>query len=360
MIRVLVVDDSLFMVKMISSVLEKSNQIEVVGHALDGEEAVQKAETLRPDVITMDVVMPRMNGLEATRLIRQRSDIPILILSAYTPEGARLTLQALEAGAADCIAKPSGERSMDISSIADTLVQRIVEIAPRSPADLRMTTSADAITVPAMRAIRVPADAGRPPPPRLVVVGASAGGISAISKLLPRFPSTVPFATVIIQHLPEGFTQQLAERLDQQCLIRVKQAEHGEQVYKGTAYVAPGGADLEVTPQMTFRITQRPDEPGLHPSVDVAFTSVSAAVSARCIAVVLTGMGKDGAAGVQEIATRGGLVLAQDQESSMVWGMPKAAISTGVVAKVLPLVEIPREILDRCQEPEGLLRGTRW
>ena len=359
MIRVLVVDDSLFMVKMISSVLEKSGSIQVVGHALDGEEAVQKAEALRPDVITMDVVMPRMNGLEATRHIRARADIPILILSAYTPEGARLTLQALEAGAADCIAKPSGERSMDISSIAPTLVRRILELAPQSGAGLRITSSADAITVPAMRAVRIPREVGRPLPPRVVVIGASAGGISAISKILPRFPSTVPFATVIIQHLPEGFTQQLAERLDQQCLIRVKQAEHGEAVYKGTAYVAPGGADLEITPQMTFRITQRPDEPGLHPSVDVAFRSVANVVSARCIAVVLTGMGRDGSLGVQDIAARGGMVFAQDQESSMVWGMPKAAISTGVVEKVLPLGEIPREILDRCQEPEGLLRGTR-
>ncbi len=358
MIRVLVVDDSLFMVKLISSVLEKSEHIEVVGYALDGEEAVQKAEQLTPDVITMDVVMPRMNGLEATRHIRRRSDIPILILSAYTPEGARLTLQALEAGAADCIAKPSGERSIDISSIADTLVERILEIAPKTPSALRPVTSANAITVPALRSVRAMRDAGRVPPPLLVIVGASAGGISAISKILPRFPSTVPFATVIIQHLPEGFTQQLAERLDQQCLIRVKQAEHGEHVYKGIAYVAPGGADLEITPQMTFRITQRPDEPGLHPSVDAAFSSVAAAVSARCIAVVLTGMGRDGALGVQDIAARGGGVLAQDQESSMVWGMPKAAISTGVVEKILPLVEIPREILDRCREPEGLLRGT--
>ncbi|MFH1530517.1 MAG: chemotaxis-specific protein-glutamate methyltransferase CheB [Pseudomonadota bacterium] len=358
MIRVLVVDDSLFMVKMISSVLEKSGLIEVVGHALDGEEAVKKAELLQPDVITMDVVMPRMNGLEATRTIRQRADIPILILSAYTPEGARLTLQALEAGAADCIAKPSGERSMDISSIADTLVRRIVEIAPKGMSAMWQTTSADAITVPAMRAVRAPRDAGRTQPPRVVVVGASAGGISAIAKILPRFPATVPFATVIIQHLPEGFTQQLAERLDQQCLIRVKQAEHGEQVYKGTAYVAPGGADLELTPQMTFRVTQRPDEPGLHPSVDVAFRSVAAAVFSRCIAVVLTGMGRDGAIGVQDIAARGGVVLAQDQASSMVWGMPKAAISTGVVDKILTLGEIPREILDRSQESE-LLRGTR-
>jgi len=359
MIRVLVVDDSLFMVKMISSVLEKSGEIQVVGHALDGEEAVQKAAELQPDVITMDVVMPRMNGLDATRHIRERADIPILILSAYTPEGARLTLQALEAGAADCMVKPSGERSMDISSIADTLVKRTVELASLGRGSLRQTTGADAITVPAMRAVRAPRDAGRPLPPRVVVVGASAGGISAIARILPRLPATVPFATVIIQHLPEGFTRQLAERLDQQCLIRVKQAEAGEQVYKGTAYVAPGGADLELTPQMTFRITQRPDEPGLHPSVDVAFSSVAAAVSGRCIAIVLTGMGRDGALGVQDIAARGGLVLAQDETSSMVWGMPRAAIATGVVEKVLPLVELPREILNRCRETPELIRRTR-
>ena len=350
MIRVLVVDDSLFMVKMISSVLEKSGRLRVVGHALDGEEAVQKAAELRPDVITMDVVMPRMNGLEATRRIRETSSIPILILSAYTPEGARLTLQALEAGAADCIAKPSGERSMDITSIAETLVHRIVEIASQTiQTNIRQTTSGDAITVPGFRAVRIPQDAGAMPPPRVVVIGASAGGISAISKLLPRFPTMVPFATVIIQHLPEGFTQQLAERLDQQCLIRVKQAEPGEQVLKGVAYVAPGGADLELTPHMTFRVTERADEPGLHPSVDTAFTSVAAAVGGRCIAVVLTGMGRDGAEGVRAISERGGSVFVQDQESSMVWGMPKAAIATGVVEKILPLVEIPREILSRSQ-----------
>ena len=359
MIRVLVVDDSLFMVKMITAVLERSDRIQVVGHALDGEEAVQKALELRPDVITMDVVMPRMNGLEATREIRKHSDIPILILSAYTPDGARLTLQALEAGAAECIAKPSGELSMDISSISEALIRGIIEIAPGAGAAMRPTTSADAITVPAMRAVKVPHDAGRPLPPRIVAVGASAGGISAISQILPRFPASVPFATMIIQHLPEGFTKQLAERLDQQCLIRVKQAESGEQVNRGTAYVAPGGADLEITPQMTIRITERPDEPGLHPSVDAAFRSVATAVSARCIGVILTGMGRDGAVGVQDIAQRGGLVLAQDESTSMVWGMPRTAIATGVVAKVLPLLEIRREILDRCQEPEGLLRRTR-
>ncbi|MBM4372655.1 MAG: response regulator, partial [Deltaproteobacteria bacterium] len=226
MIRVLVVDDSLFMVKMITAVLEKGGRIQVVGHALDGEEAVQRAAELKPDVITMDVVMPRMNGLEATRRIRESSAVPILILSAYTPDGARLTVQALEAGASECIAKPSGERSMDITSIAATLVRRVEDLAPRSTIlTPRPHADGDAVTVPQLQAVRTLAMRGSAAAPRLVVIGASAGGIAALTHVLPRFPASIPFGVVVIQHLPEGFTEQFAERLAQQTTIRVKHAE---------------------------------------------------------------------------------------------------------------------------------------
>jgi two-component system chemotaxis response regulator CheB len=350
---VLVVDDSRFMVGVVTSLLEKVPDLQVIGYALDGQDAVDKAHALRPDVIIMDVVMPRMSGIEATRRIARPLGIPIIILSAYTQEGARLTLEALEAGAVDCIAKPEGERSFSLGSAAELLVEKVRGVADRAADAPAVDTAEPGATGAAPGPVGPLAEAGqpgaapslatarpRPAAPAVVAIGASSGGIAALSALLPRFSPAVPYSILVIQHFPERFTQQLAARLASLCTIPVREAVAGERLTRATALVAPGGTNLEVTPGWRIRLSQGEGPAVMRPSIDVAFRSVAKVFGTAAVAVVLSGMGRDGTAGAREVHAAGGLVLVQDWRSAAAPGMPRAALDAGVADAMLPVDRI--------------------
>lgn len=335
------VDDSRFMVSLISSVLEADGDLEVAGFALDGRDAVDKARTLRPDVITMDVVMPRMDGLEATRVIVREMGTPIVVLSAHTGEGARLTVEALQAGAVDCIAKPGGERSLTLESIAEILVEKVRGVARQS----RRTAPAARREVSGPPAGRVPRPGTRTAPVA-VAIGASTGGIQALNSLLPRFDSRTPFGILVVQHFPVGFTAQLAERLNEICTIRVVEAYPGQRLTRATALIAPGGWNLEITPGLRVKLSEDASPGVMRPSVDVTLASVAKVFGAAGAGVVLTGMGKDGAEGVKAVHRAGGRVIVQDLETATAYGMPRAAIETGCADAILPLGKIAGYLLE--------------
>lgn len=339
-VRVLVVDDSRFMVSLITSVLEAAGDMEVAGFALDGRDAVEKARAIRPDVITMDVVMPRMDGLEATRVIVRELDTPIIVLSAHTGEGARLTVEALQAGAVDCIAKPGGERSMSLESIAGLLVDKVRGVARQS----RRFAPAAPPEPPVSRVGGLPRATERTAPVA-VAIGASTGGIHALNSLLPRFDSRTPFGILVVQHFPAGFTAQLAERLDDICTIRVMEAAPGQRLTRATALIAPGGWNLEITPGLRVKLSEDSSPGVMRPSVDVTFASVARVFGPAAVGVVLTGMGKDGAEGVQAMHRAGGRIIIQDHRTATAYGMPRAALETGCADAVLPLEKIAGHLL---------------
>jgi len=329
------------MVSLISSVLEAAGDMEVAGFALDGRDAVEKARALRPDVITMDVVMPRMDGLEATRVIVSELDTPIIVLSAHTGEGARLTVEALQAGAVDCIAKPGGERSMSLESIAGNLVAKVRGVARQSR---RIAPAPPPPQSAVPGAGRLPRGTDRAAPVA-VAIGASTGGIQALNSLLPRFDAQIPFGIIVVQHFPSGFTAQLAERLNEVCTISVMEAHPGQRLSRATALIAPGGWNLEITPGLRVKLSEDSSPGVMRPSVDVTFASVARVFGAAGVGVVLTGMGKDGAEGVQVLHRAGARVIVQDHKTATAHGMPRAALETGCADAVLPLEKIAGHLL---------------
>ncbi|MBM4354831.1 MAG: chemotaxis response regulator protein-glutamate methylesterase [Deltaproteobacteria bacterium] len=344
-VRVLVVDDSRFMVSLISSVLEKDPELEVVGFALDGRDAVDKARQLQPDVITMDVMMPRMDGLEATRAIVAELSVPIIVFSAHTPQGAGLTVEALQAGAVDCLSKPSGELSMSLDSVARELVDKVKGVG-RQAASRTVDAGGAAFSSRSWTTLpSVAARARASGTPAAVVIGASTGGIQALQALLPRFDERVPFAVVVVQHFPEGFTSQLAGRLDAICSLPVREAEPGRRLERASVVVAPGGKNLEITSALRIRLSEDDGPAVLRPSVDVTLRSAARTLGPEALGVILTGMGRDGAQGAAELFRAGGRVIVEDFRTSTAWGMPRAVYETGCYDAVLPLEQIAGHIL---------------
>lgn len=343
-IRVLVVDDSRFMVSAISSILTKAGDIEVVGYALDGESALEQARLLKPDVITMDVVMPRVDGIEATRNICKQLQIPVLVLSAHTQQGTRMAIQALEAGAVDYVAKPSGELSMDLDKVSAVLVEKVRSVATgrrlrSAAADVAASATATGQfrSMTATTQLRAMGNVrARTAPPGIVVIGASAGGVPVLTHLLPRFEAWVPFPILVVQHFPEGFTTPFVERLAGLCQIPVREATAEMQLAPATIFVAPGGYNVEITPFSRLRLSQDTGPAVFRPSIDVAMKSVAQTHGPAAAAMILTGMGKDGAIGAKAISDAGGLVMVQDPASATAYGMPRAAVESGAAHVVLP------------------------
>lgn len=343
MIRVLVVDDSSFMRSAITRTLTASGQFEVVGQAKDGRDAVARVAELAPDVVSMDFNMPTMNGVDAVRAIMSATPTPIVMFSAHTREGAEETLDALAAGAVDFVTKPAGEVSADLSKIQAELCGKLAAAArvrptkPRPPAP-RATTAR-------------PRDVGKTPPPpssrgasappgalaRLCVVAISTGGPAALTRLLPDLPADTRFAIVVVQHMPAHFTRALAERLDAICALSVREAEAGDRPRPGVVLVAPGDRHLEFDASGAVQLGDGPLVHGCRPAADVAMLSAARVYRQRTIGVVMTGMGKDGAAGALAIRRAEGRTFAQDEASSAIFGMPKAAIDAGAIEEVLPL-----------------------
>lgn len=344
-ITVLVVDDSAFMRRIIRQMIETDPEIEVVGMARDGKEGVEMAMSLAPDVITMDIEMPRMDGLEATAVIMDKRPTPIIIISSLSLEGAKATFSALDIGAADYIAKNLVDSALDIVKIQHELISKIKAIARKKArlAAYRRPERPEIIATPAAR-IHVTQKIA------IVAIGASTGGPRAVQDVLTRIPGEITTPFVVIVHMPKAFTGAFAERLDGLCRLNVKEAEEGETIASGRVYVTPGGTQTRVKKRgiTDFYVDIR-DEPYnsiYKPCVDITISSIAEAYPGRSMGVILTGMGHDGLEGMRHIKERGGKTIAQSEETCTVYGMPKAIVDAGLADKVVPIENIAGEIVN--------------
>ena len=337
-VRVLVVDDSAFMRRVIADAIASQPDMEVAGVAHNGLDALLKVEQLQPDVVTLDVEMPDMDGLTALRHLMARYPRPVVMLSSQTQHGAITTLRALSIGAVDFVAKPSGAISLDFSRVREELLQKI-----RAAALARVRAQVASTRRPP-EATRVPRAKYPGAFEHLVVIGCSTGGPRALAALVPELPAEAPTAYLIVQHMPAGFTRSLAERLDASGPIAVREAVAGDRLEGGTALVAPGDYHLRLSPSGAVELDQAARVHGVRPSVDVALESVSERFGSKTVAVILTGMGQDGAAGAAVVRQAGGYVLAEDESTCVVWGMPRAVVERGLAHRVVPLDGIAEAI----------------
>jgi len=330
----------------LSTLLAEDPEIEVVGTAQDPYDARDKIKTLNPDVITLDVEMPQMDGLTFLRKIMALRPMPVVMFSSVTQAGAEATLEALEVGAVDFVAKPKNDIANAMGALAETLQAKIKGAARTRFRPRR----AEAAPPPRARA-----KIGRPTG-KLLLIGASTGGVEALKALLMQMPEDCP-PTLVTQHMPERFTSAFAERLNRECPMKVSEAKDGERIEAGHVYIAPGGTHhLELSRNgghFACKLIDAPPVSGHRPSVDVLFRS-GARVSARTIiSVILTGMGKDGAQGMLELRQAGAITLGQDETSSLVYGMPRAAFECGAVMRQYPLAKMGDAIIEACKGEGG-------
>lgn len=352
--KVLVVDDSAFMRKLISEFLTSTKHLEVIGIARNGEDAIAKIKRLRPDVVTLDVEMPKMNGIDALRRIMEECPVPVVMLSSTTIEGADETVKAMELGAVDFVAKPSGTISLDLHKIQDEMVEKVVAASKVNVAKItrgfQRESANDAGIGSVERTEKLPVDrTWNVNSPKMILIGTSTGGPRALQNVLTGLPRQLDAPIVVVQHMPPGFTRSLANRLDGQALIHVKEAEHGEILEKGTAYIAPGGVHTKVVEtggQLSIQLSKEEPKNGHRPSVDILFESASLIRNYAKIAVVLTGMGADGSEGLVKLKEQGEVkAIAESRETCIVFGMPKSAIATELVDRVEHIGDIPRSIM---------------
>jgi len=344
--RVLIVDDSAFMRKVLENIFNADDQLTVAGHAKDGREAVSLAESLKPDVITMDINMPHVDGLQATAEIMTTNPRPIVIVSSESKEGAASTLKALELGAIEFVAKPSSGVDLDMQSVKDDLLRKVRMAAKvrvvRTASRLASTVQSSGATPAAKPATRpTPASSGLDQKFPVVVLAASTGGPATVMRLAPGFTRDFPAAVILVQHMPAAFTTQYAAQLAEFTGIRVKEAETNEFLQPGTLYICPGSHHLRVTPNGRIQLdgsTGRIN--GYLPNIDATMETVAAYAGAMSIGAILTGMGNDGTAGAKAIKAAGGLVLAQDEATCVIFGMPAEAIKAGFVDQVLGIDDI--------------------
>src|ERR687894_259644 len=341
----MVVDDSVVVRKIVTDVLSADPDIEVVGTAVNGKIAVGKLDQLKPDLVTMDIEMPEMNGIEAVRTIRAaRNRVPIVMFSTLTERGASATLDALSAGANDYVTKPAnvGSVGQSMESVREQLIPRIKVLTGRP-----VTTARSAAPVPPPRAAAPRTGPGKKP--AVLVIGSSTGGPEALAKVLPQLPASLPVPVLLVQHMPPVFTRQFAQRLDRLSPLRVVEASDGSPLLPGTVHLAPGDHHLVVRGgsgrvALSTGLNQGPPENFCRPAVDPLFRSAVTAYDGAVLAVVLTGMGSDGRNGAAEIRAAGGTVVVQDQNTSVVWGMPGAISQAGYADEVLPFDRIPEAL----------------
>ena len=362
-IRVLVVDDSAFMRKVVQTIIAADPSMQVVGQASDGREAVTLAESLHPDVISMDINMPHVDGLEATEIIMSRNPRPIVIVSSESCEGARGTLRALELGAVDFVSKPASAINLDMNTVREELTRklkmaakvRVVRTAtrPKSLQAMGLREAPRAAEFPAAPHIPAAGEAsgGRAFP--LVVLAASTGGPAALMNLVPSFRKDFTAAVVLALHIPATFTSQFTRQLADASALHVKEAEAGEALRPRVLYVCPGSYHLRISPAGLIQLDDGPRIGGYRPCADVTLETAAAWAGPMTIGVVLTGMGNDGSRGVVAVKTAGGFVVAQDEATSMIFGMPGEAIRTGAVDEVHSLEAIPTVIEKRVLYLQG-------
>lgn len=342
-ISVLIVDDSTVVRRLVAAALDEDPEVTVVGSAANGELALAKLDLLDPDVVTLDLEMPVMDGLTTLReLRRRRPDLPVIMFSTLTERGAVATLEALALGASDYVTKPAGAGSVlaSLQAVREQLLPRVKELhAARRPAGRgrHPVRPAPPTRRPASTPPRRP---GPTHPVEVLAIGCSTGGPEALARILPSLPADLPVPVVVVQHMPPLFTRMLAARLDGLGPCPVIEADHGTALEPGTVYLAPGGRHLElarVGAHVRTVLTDEPPQNYCRPAVDVLFGSVAEAYGAGALALVLTGMGRDGARGAQLLRAAGARIVAQDQASSVVWGMPGAVVTAGLVDEVVPL-----------------------
>ncbi len=362
--RVLIVDDSRFFRRRVTEMLESDPQIKVIGSAENGAEAVQMASRLRPDIITMDIEMPVMDGITATRKIMASRPTAILMFSSLTTDGAQATLDALEAGAVDFLPKRFEDISRDRGEASRVLCERVRAVSRRgfirpratatAPRPVRSTaTPATTSSAMASNPISTPtrASTGSTDIPRgqikLLAIGTSTGGPVALQKVLTELPANYPLPILLIQHMPGTFTTAFSQRLDRACAIRVREAADGDRLEPGLALLAPGGMQMTLEgrgAQMRVKITEATLDQNYKPCVDVTFASIARQVAGQTLAVVLTGMGADGREGTRLLKQGGAKIWAQDEESCVVYGMPAAIVDAGIADQILPLEQMGKSL----------------
>ena len=339
--RVLIVEDSVFMQRLLAALIGEADDLKVVGVAADPIEAREKIKQLSPDVITLDVEMPRMDGLTFLERLMRLRPMPVVMVSSWTEANAQVTFKALELGAVDFVAKPRGEGGLDAAEFGAALVEKIRAAAA---ADMTATHPMGVIRPLGPAAFR----AGT-----LIAIGASTGGTEAIREFLGRLPPDSP-PVVVVQHMPEMFTRLFARRLDEQCALKVIEAPQGEPLRPGHAYVAPGDHHLTVVSanrRLEACVDQAEPVNRHRPSVDVLFRSVAKSAGERAVGVLLTGMGRDGAEGLGEMKRAGAVTFAQDRSSCVVYGMPKAAIDAGYADHVGPVEMLATRVVQALRVP---------
>ncbi|MEK6794641.1 MAG: chemotaxis response regulator protein-glutamate methylesterase [Spirochaetota bacterium] len=362
-IRVLIVDDSSLMRKMIGRLLSADGEIEVVDYAQNGEIALRKIKEKSPDVVTLDVEMPVMNGLDLlARLKEEKAAVRVLMVSALTKAGSRIAIEALALGALDIVHKPSGSISVDIERSASEIIEKVKAIAHLSDRDVNIDPPAvHERKAPAKETAASPAPAPVPAHvkkkfPRVLAIGISTGGPRALRVMFPQFPKDFPLPVLLVQHIPDDFVQSFAESLGDICTLIVKKAEHGEELKAGAVYIAPGDRHLGVSEHggRIFAVAEDAKLVSGHvPSADYLFDSIGKTLSGSAVGVLMTGMGSDGAKGLHRLHESGAFTIAQDRETSTVFGMPRVAIGLGAADKVLPLSAIVPEIV-------GYLAARPW
>jgi two-component system chemotaxis response regulator CheB len=350
-IRVLIVDDSAFMCRVLRDIISADPQLEVAGQGRDGRDAVAMAESLKPDVITMDINMPHIDGLQATELIMSQHPRPIVIVSSESREGASSTLRALELGAIDFVPKPSSGIDLDMKAVGADLTRklklaakvRVVRTATRSRVPAPSVSGGAGASTANAQAV-ASQNGGKVP---MVVVAASTGGPAAVTKLVSTLPKDLPAAVILVLHMPAAFTSQFTAQLSEVSSLPVKEAAANETPQPGTIYVCPGSSHLRISLQGKILLDQGARIEGYRPSADAALESAASYARGLAVGVVLTGMGSDAAKGALAVKSKGGFVIAQDEATSMIFGMPAEAIKLGAVDEVLPLRDIGTAIETR-------------
>ncbi len=347
---VLVVDDSAFMRRLISEIVERSGEFQVVGTARNGYDALKQLATLDPEIVTLDIDMPELDGLQTLGYIMSEAPRPVVMLSAATTDSGRdITLRALELGAVDFVRKPSGPISLDLATVGDRLLESL--------------RAAKQVNLRGLRAVARPEVRQRQSAPvfssgatRLVAIACSTGGPRALADVVPGLPRAFDAAVVVVQHMPAGFTRSLAQRLDTLSPLPVSEAEDGEPLVHGRVYVAPGGRHTRVAVRGGTPFLALDDSPpiwGVRPSADPLFQTAAAAFGGSAVGVVLTGMGRDGANGLRAIRAAGGHAIVQDRDSSTIFGMPQAALQTAGADQVVALGDVASAIVDAVNARRG-------
>jgi len=364
--KVLIVDDSSFFQHRLKEIISECPDLQVVGIASNGQEAIEKAASLNPDIISMDYEMPFLNGVSAVRAIMAERPVPIVMFSSMTYEGAKITLEALEAGAVDFIPKNFAEVSTNSAVLKKRLHEKLVTFA--SQANLAPVRSTDELAAQAAvrsqrakektaalreriakktelsRTTKGASSGGLKGKVKLVAIGASTGGPVALSDIITGLPSNFPTPVLVIQHMPENFTKAFSERLDKQSSVSVKEAENGDRLGPGKVFIAPGGKQMMLDRTgSTIKIIEGDDRVNYKPCVDITFASLANTFSGKILAVILTGMGSDGCEGARLLKNKGAAIWSQDQESCVVYGMPAAVAKANLSDEIVPLVDfLPR------------------